>query len=274
MDPMDPMSPMPPLGPLPERRPWRKSLRIAGGVLVALVMVAVARDLAGGSDQPAVSSGASRDPLTPTPSAPSGTRDPSAPLLANLIVSNADVAPTLTVSGLPGGNTLGVPTLDLCNGAYPSEAQRTARLQVAAVDRQGDTAMSTEAVLYSSGAGTAAAFSQLKTAAAACPDKPVDSPVGQPTVTTRFGPAPDGAWPRVPGVERLAFEFDSISTSGESTHSVAVYLRRGRALLGVYFAQTDAPTAVVQGHTAPAEIVRLFAERLAKLPVAAVSTTA
>ena len=124
----------------------------------------------------------------------------------------ADVAPTLTVSGLPGGNTLGVPTLDLCNGDYPSEAQRTARLQVAAVDRQGDTAMSTEAVLYSSGAGTAAAFSQLKTAAAACPDKPVDSPVGQPTVTTKFGPAPDGAWPQVPGVERLAFEFDSIST--------------------------------------------------------------
>jgi len=257
-----------------EPRPWRRALRIAGGVIVAVVMLGVARDLAGTSDQPAISSGRSRDPSTPTPSAPSGTRDPSAPLLADLVVSNADVAPTLTVAGLQGGNTLTVPTLDLCNGTYPSEAQRTARLQVAAVDAQGETALSTEAVLYSSGAGTAAAFKELQATAAACPDKPVDSPVGQPTVTTKFGPAPDGAWPQVPGVERLAFAFDSTSTTGETTHSVAVYLRRGRAFLGVYFSHADAPTAVVQGHTALGEIVDLFAQRLAKLPVAAVSTTA
>jgi hypothetical protein len=259
---------------LVEPRPGRRVLRIAGGVLVAVVMLAVARDLAGGSDRPAVSRGASRDPSTPTPSAPSGTRDPSAPLLADLIVSNADVAPTLTVAGLQGGNTLSVPTLDLCNGTYQSEAQRTARLQVAAVDRQGETSLSTEAVLYSSGAGTAAAFAELKDTAAKCPDKPVDSPVGQPTVTTKFGPSPDGAWPQVAGVERLAFAFDTTSATGETTHSVAVYLRRGRALLGVYFSHADAPTAVVQGHTALGEIVDIFAARLAKLPVAAVSTTA
>jgi hypothetical protein len=273
MDPLSfpPPSP-PPLGPLPERRPWRKGLRVAGGILVALVMAAAVRDLAEGSDRPTIAGG--RDPSTPTPSAPSGTRDPSAPLLANLIVSNADVAPRLTVAGLQGGNTLTVPTLDLCNGAYPSEAMRTARLQVAAVDRQGDTALSTEAVLYSSGAGTAAAFDELKRTAASCPDKPVDSPVGQPTVTTKFGPAPDATWPQVPGVDRLAFAFDSTSTTGETTHSVAVYLRRGRALLGVYFSHADAPTAVVQGHTALGEIVAVFAERLAKLPVSAVSTTA
>jgi hypothetical protein len=257
-----------------DQRPWRKGLRIAGGVLVALVMAATVRDLAGGSDQPTISGSTSRDPSTPSPSAPSGTRDPSAPLLANLIVSNADVAPTLTVAGLPGGNTLGVPTLDLCNGNYTSEAQRTARLQVAAVDRQGDTSLSTEAVLYSSGAGTTLAFQELKANAAACPDKPVDSPVGQPAVTTKFGPAPDGAWPQVPTVERLAFAFTSTDTTGQTTQSVAVYLRRGRALLGVYFSHTDAPTAVVQGHTALGEIVNLFAQRLAKLPVEAVSTTA
>src|SRR2546421_12607164 len=99
-------------------------------------MAATVRDLAGGSDQPAISGGTSREPSTPSPSAPAGTRDPSAPLLANLIVSNADVAPALTVAGLPGGNTLGVPTPDLCNGNYQSEAQRTARLPVAAADRQ------------------------------------------------------------------------------------------------------------------------------------------
>jgi hypothetical protein len=151
---------------------------------------------------------------------------------------------------------------------------RTARLQVKAVDGQGDTALSTEAVLYSSGAGTAGAFSELKATAAACPAAPVDSPVGEPTVTTRFGPAPDGAWPQVPSVERLAFAFDTTDATGAISHSVAVYLRRGRALLGVYFSNPDSMSAVVEGHTTVRDIVNVFATRLAKLPVGAVSTTA
>jgi hypothetical protein len=42
----------------------------------------------------------------------------------------------------------------------------------------------------------------------------------------------------------------------------------------VYFSHADAPTAVVQGKTAVADIVNIFADRLAKLPVSAISTTA
>ncbi|HKN39005.1 MAG TPA: hypothetical protein VJ456_07855 [Acidimicrobiia bacterium] len=255
-----------------DQRPWRRGLRIAGGVLVAVVMAATARDLASGSSRPTLRA-TGCDPSTPSPSAPSGSRDPSTPLLSGLIVSDADVAPALTVAGLQGGNELTQPTLDLCNGTFPSEGMRTARLQVAAIDRQGATVLSTEAVLYSSGAGTTAAFNELKAVAAACPAGPVDSPVGEPTVTTRFGPAPDAAWPPVSSVERLAFAFDQTNASGETSHSVAVYLRRGRALLGIYFSQPDSPPAV-QGRTTLADIVNLFAARLAKLPVAAVSTTA
>lgn len=255
-----------------DQRPWRRALRIAGGVAVAAVMAATFMDLSSDS-QPSLG-GLAPDQSTPNPSAPSQSRDPSAPLLAGLIVNDSDVAPTLTVAGLRGGNGLTQPTLDLCNGTFPSETMRTARLQVAAIDRQGETALSTEAVLYSSGAGTAAAFSQLKAAADACPDGPVDSPSGQPTVTTRFGPAPDGDWPQVPSVERLVYAFETISATGETNHSVAVYLRRGRAFLGVYFSHADAPTAVVEGKTALPDIVNIFATRLAKLPVAAVSTTA
>jgi hypothetical protein len=218
-----------------------------------------------------VSSG--RNPLTPSPSAPSGSRDPSAPLLAQLVVADSDVAPALSVAGLQGGNGLTQPTLDLCNGTFPSEAMRTARLQVAAVDSQNETVLSTEAVLYSSGAGTTAAFNELRKVAASCPSGPVDSPVGEPTVTTRFGPAPDGGWPQVASVDRLAFAFDQTDSSGETTHSVAVFLRRGRALLGVYFSRPDSPPSV-QGRSSLPDIVNLFAARLAKLPVEAVSTTA
>jgi hypothetical protein len=257
-----------------DQRPWRRALRIAGGVVVAVVMIAAVHDLTSGSSRPTIRTTSPPDPLTPNPSSPLPSRDPSAALLAGLVVNDADVGPSLTVSGLTGGNGLTQPTLDLCNGTYPSESMRTARLQVAAVDRQGDTALSTEAVLYSSGAGTAAAFSELKATAAACPAGPVDSPVGQPPVTTRFDAAPDAAWPQVPSVERLAFAFDTTSATGETGRSVAVYLRRGRALLGVYFSHADAPSAVVEGHTALADIVNVFAARLAKLPVAAISTTA
>jgi hypothetical protein len=252
--------------------PLRKALRIAAGVTVALVMAATVRDLTR-SSEPSLQ-GAGPDLSTPSPTAPSQSRDPSAPLLADLIVNDADVGPSLTVAGLPGGNGLSQPTLDLCNGTYTSEERRSARLQVRAVDKMGETVLSTEAVLYTSGADTTNAFSELRRTAETCPTGPVDSPVGLPTVTTRFRPAPDTDWPQVPSVERLAFAFDTTDDSGNSTSSVAVYLRRGRALLGVYFSNADAPTAVVGGKTALGEIVNVFAERLAKLPVAAVSTTA
>jgi hypothetical protein len=257
-----------------DQRPWRRALRIVGATAVVVVMAATARDLSRGSSPSSFGGSGDRDFSTPSPSAPSQSKDPSAGLLAQLIVSDADVGPTLTVAGLRGGNGLSQPTLDLCNATYPSESQRTARLQVVAVDQTGETALSTEAVLYSSGAGTTAAFSELKAAVASCPDEPVESRTGGDPVTTRFKPAPDADWPQVPTVERLAFAFDSISVTGETSQSVAVYLRRGRALLGVYFSHADAPTAVVEGRTALPDIVTIFAERLAKLPVAAVSTTA
>lgn len=244
-----------------DQRPWRRALRIAAGVTVAAVLAATALDLAKGTSPPTVET--EGPDLGPSPTAPSQSRDPSAALLADLIVTDADVGPSLKVVGMQGGNGLGQPTLDLCNGTYASESMRTARLQVYAVDGQREAVLSTEAVLYSSGASTTTAFSELKETAAACKDP-----------TTRFHAAPGGDWPQVATVERLAFAFDSIDSSGESTRSVAVYLRRGRALLGVYFSHADTPTAVVEGKTALGDIVNVFANRLAKLPVAAISTTA
>jgi hypothetical protein len=244
-----------------DQRPWRRALRIAAGVTVAVVLAATARDLARGTSRPTVE--AEGPDLTPSPTAPSQSRDPSAPLLVDLIVSDADVGPSLDVVGMQGGNGLSQPTLDLCDGTYASESMRTARLQVYAVDAQRQPALSTEAVLYSSGAGTTTAFSELTEIAAACKDG-----------ATRFLPAPDGSWPQVATVERLAFAFDTTDPGGETTRSVAVYLRRGRALLGVYFSHADAPTAVVEGKTAIPDIVNIFANRLAKVPVAAISTTA
>jgi hypothetical protein len=193
-------------------------------------------------------------------------------VLSGLVLHQADVAATETVGPIIGGTRVADgATLDLCNGTFPSESLRTARLQVAAADLQGTVVLSTEAVLYSAPAGAAQAFSELKSAAPGCPASPVVSPVGEPTVTTQFNAAPDGSWPQVATVERLAFDFVTTDTSGQSRHLSAVYLRRGRALMGIYFSQPDGPQVAVQGQTTMAGIVNVFAARMAALAASAVS---
>jgi hypothetical protein len=178
------------------------------------------------------------------------------------------VPSTLSVVLIPGGDQVqGETTLDLCNGTFPSEALRTARRQVAAVDAQGVAVLSTEAVLYRDPAASAQAFAELRSVAAHCPSTPVTSPVGEPTVTTHFNAAPDASWPQTPGVERVAYDFNTTDQAGgQALHSVAVYLRHGRALLAVYFSRPDAAQPAISGQTTLGGIVNVFAERLAQLP--------
>ena len=210
------------------------------------------------------SAGSSNPGSTPSTTTPPGPTDPGAAVLRSVIVQQADVGPSLAVALIPGGDRVsGQTTLDLCNGTFASESARTARLQDAVADTQGNELMSTEAVLYHSAADTSQAFAELRSVAAHCPSGPVTSPVGEPTVTTRFNAAPDGAWPRVPGVDRLAYDFVSTGDTGQSAHGVAVYLRHGRLLLGVYFQSPDAPQPSVSGQTTIAGIVNLLAGRMA-----------
>ncbi len=197
--------------------------------------------------------------------------DPDESVLGSLIVGQSDVAAGDTVGLLQNGADLSVATLDLCNGTFASESQRSARRQVGLVDGQGDVVLSTEAILYRTPAGGAQAFAQLRSVAAHCPSTPVKSPVGEDTATTTFRPAPDGAWARTASVERLAYDFVTSGASGDQTHSIAVYLRRGRALMGVYFDQPDGAQEAVAGQTTVAGIVGVFEARMAKLPADVVS---
>jgi hypothetical protein len=214
-------------------------------------------------------------PISPPTSLPSVTPtvppDPAATALLGLVVATADVVPPVTVQSIRGGNQVtGQVTLDICNATYPSESLRTARLQNVAVDDNGDVVFSTEAVLYKNADSTAGAFTELKAAAATCPSAPVASPVGGPTVTTHFNAAPDASWPQTPSVDRVAFDIVTTDRTGLANHSVAVYLRRGRALLGVYFSDADNPPPSIAGQTTMAGIVNVFAGRLAQLPASVV----
>ena len=198
--------------------------------------------------------------------------DPSANVLRQLVVRQSDVTQPNSVALSDSGDSVtGTPTLDLCNGTYPSESLRTARLQVDETGGSGTPVFSTEAVLYRDAAATSQAFSELRSVVAHCPPTAVSSPVGEPPVTTKFNAAPDTAWPQVAGVERQAYDFTMTDSSGASSRGVAVYLRRGRALLGLYFkTPPDAAQPSVGGKTTVPSIVSLFAQRLASVPASTI----
>jgi hypothetical protein len=249
-------------------------------IFVALIAIGSAGVGAGIVLATGGSGGSAAAPATsvPVPRAPGGapaaSADPDTAVLRGLVIQQSDVAGTQPVVLIPGGNLVaGQVTLDLCNGTFPSESSRTARLQIAEGDAQGNGVLSTEAVLYQSAAATAKAFEELKQAAAKCPSSPVPGANGAPTVRTTFKSRPDGSWPQTPTVDRLAYDFVATDESGQTQHTIAVYLRRGRVLLGIYFLAPDDPQPPVAGKTSIPDIVTLFASRLAALPPAAVSRT-
>jgi len=254
----------------PRQRPVKWILAVVVGLLVGLFGMFLS-DLAS-SDRPSPSPSATDGApgTTTSPSAPMGNTDPSTAALTSLVVKPEDVPSTVRVRVFPGGVGLSQPTLDLCNGRYPSESLRTARLQDAVVDSQGRVVLSTEAVLYGDSRGTTQAFSELRSVVAACPSTPVESPVGQPTAITTLDAAPDSAWPQTPTVTRQAYDLTSEDASGEQMRTIAVYLQRGRALLAVYFSQHEDPQIEVQGQTTIEGIVGVFAGRLAALPTSVV----
>ena len=268
------------LGKKPNR-PIKWVAAVVVGLLVGIVGIALSTrssspSKSSTSDSAEGTTPTSRGEPIPLPTTPSlgsqGNNDPSAQALASLIVKQADVPAAATVGIFDGGIGLSQPTLDLCNGRYPSESRRTARIQNVELDAQGTVVLSTEAVLYADSAATSQAFSELRAVTAACPSTPVPGGLGEPPLTTNFGPPPDTSWAQTPTVNRLAFDFTSDDGTRQPRHSIAVYLQRGRVLLGVYFSQPDGPQSAVEGQTTVEGIVGVFAARVAALPTSVVGT--
>jgi len=187
--------------------------------------------------------------------------------LPDLLVQPRDTTHALSVRLLPGGDQVnGQPTLDLCSQTFASESQRIQRLQDVALDASDTAVLSTEAVLYRNAAATQQAFKELRHVRASCPKGPVTNKTDGSSTTTTFHAAPDKGWPRTASVERQAFSFTTVSSRGDSRDSIAVYLRRGRVLLGVYFPKPNGEQSPIDGQTSVAGIVTAFAARIAKLP--------
>lgn len=218
------------------------------GVLVAMLLAA----LGGFIVASALESG------TEFPSARAQPTDPDADVLGGLGLQQADVADTHSVVLVPDGNLVeGATTLDFCDASYPSETLRTARLQVASLNRGDQTlAMSTEAVLYQSPNATAQAFRELEATADRCS-----------SLLAKQG----DDWPKPDGVERLVYDVrDTNARAAAGDHTLLVYLRRGRVLLALYFNTPDGAQSPVGGRTAIEGITEMFQDRLAALPASVV----
>lgn len=197
----------------------------------------------------------------------------SASVLPRLSVQQSDVPEGFTVGLYPDGDRVEQQvTLDLCSANYPSEQLRVARRQVGVIDTQDRLVFSTEAVGYQNAAATAQAFRELRDAQAQCPSGFVQSPGGGEPLRTIFSPAPDRNWAPPPaGVDRLAFHMLLSDQQGRIGETAAVYMRRGKILLGLYFFFTpDAPPVTVAGQTRVDGVVAHFADRLADLPKSAI----
>lgn len=243
--------------------------------VLAVLLTALALSQADRGDRP-TATGPDTSP-TPAPSAPGSQAPTPGPTptpegrsieqtLADLVVRQQDVPPRFRVSPIPGGRTVaGGPTLDLCDGSYPSEAQRVGRLQTEAKDRAGTRTLSTEAVQYDNTAATEQAFAEVVEVATACQDQvTVDLATGE-LVSRTVSPEPTGSWRNTPGVERLAYRVTERAATGKDD-TLVVYLRRGPLLLGLYFPQPDGRQMPVEGRRSVPGIVKLFEERLLDTP--------
>jgi len=205
-------------------------------------------------------------------SGPRAPRSADQQILMAVGLGPSDVGPGYVVSLLDEGDQLTQPTLDFCGLRFASEADREARRQVAASDSSGLAALSTEAVLYRDQAGAAQAMGELRGMRGRCPSGPVQSPaIGEPSLVWRVRDASTEGWPSPGAVDRVAFDV-SVGRPGEDPiHQVVVYLRRGRLLLGIYFASADGSQVEVHGDSTISGTVGLFQQRVAALPAADVS---
>lgn len=272
--------------PPPSGPSQRMVAAIAAGLIAAVVLM-----VGGGlwlrsatsdtSAAPATSASPAPSPSPTQPQSPSPTPSPSTTgeespqsqgsvedALQALVLQQRDVPDRYRVAPIDGGRSVtDQPTLDLCDGTYPSETERVGRLQVSARDGAGSTTLSTEAVQYSSTEATAQAFAEAEQVAAQCKGSlTLDFGSGTPVETTVTEDA-DRNWHTTPGVERLAYTVaDTDMISGAESQQVVVYLRRGPLFMGLYFPNASGKQMPVEGKTTIPEIVRIFEERLLNTP--------
>jgi hypothetical protein len=161
----------------------------------------------------------------------------SQPNPAKLILKPGAVGPGYAIAIAPGGLGAKERTLDLCGTTnYPSEALRTARIQVDYGKPNAKLALSNEVVVYK-GSGAAQAMHEVAQHATNCPAKPIAFE-GQPPLRYKITRIADAKL--LSG--SLALRIDvSGKVKGKPVHVIrfAIYQRAGHVLSGVYSYAAD-----------------------------------
>jgi hypothetical protein len=156
----------------------------------------------------------------------------SQPNPAKLVLRPSSVAPGYLMVQPPDGKGKAQRTLDVCGTKnYPSEALRTARLQVDYGKPKAQLLLSNEVVVYKDG-GAAQAMREVAEHAKNCPAKPIAFE-GQPPLRYTYTRLADSKL--LHGA--LAYRMEVSGTvKGKRVHGVhfLIYQRLGNVLSGVY----------------------------------------
>lgn len=171
-----------------------------------------------------------------------GATPSSPPALDAQLVPAAQVGPGIRVEQVQGGHSVaGQVTLDLCRSTYPSEAMRTARVQVNFVDPSigGRVAASEELVRYAPG-GAGRAFTELRTATSQCPASYQTAGTAPVTISHVTVEPTDARL--VPS--QVTVSMMVAIPGGGTVWSASVYQFAGDQLTAIYTGRPDRATAV------------------------------
>lgn len=162
-----------------------------------------------------------------------GTAAADAALVGKVVLRPSQVGAGYTLSQIPGGQLVqGEPTLDFCGLKYPSEALRTARLQVTYA-KNGSFLASNEVVTYQPG-DAKQALREIVHAAGACPNGRVKGPASGVTNFVRHTSVLHVSGLLPGSVAILDVESGTVNGKRVTTRSVEIFQVRGNVLSAVY----------------------------------------
>lgn len=159
-------------------------------------------------------------------------------LLESIGLQQSDVGSALQIATIPDGDSLLGATMDFCDGRYPSEDLRVARLQRATYDQNGGfVGISTEVVVYANAAAAKQALAEVIKVRKSCPvGKEITARDGA-RLTHYFHSAPGPtATPLVDAESRLIVH-TTMLVNDEPRRAFLVYQVYGRVLAALYVSE-------------------------------------
>lgn len=173
------------------------------------------------------------------------------PLLEKVLLKPSQVGAGYRLGQIPGGQLVqGEPTLDYCGFTYPSEALRTARLQVVYTRKGSAFKASNEVVSYRP-RGAQQALGEARHAAATCPQGAIKNlPSGVTSLTHHAHLVTDPHL--LPGAVAIIDHVTAtVHGKRQTSYAMEVYQVRGDVLSGVYgTGNTEAATRTATLHAA------------------------